>query len=267
MRTAPDPDRTLQLPFKIRWKLFRQDLLAAAHVRGHVRVALAPHPLGAEVIVADGRFIVPSPYRWKLYRKGWTARLDQLAAEYGVGRHAELAADSIVIDAGANAGEFAHVCARFGARVFCLEPDAAVRACLTQNILTLTNASAHDALLWKEEADVPFASIPDHADSSVFAANAAPSETRRATTLDRFCADNAIAHIDLLKCDAEGAEPEVLEGAAAMLARTRAVALDTGAERQGARTHEACRAILEGHGFRVIDQAVGKRLMTYGLRD
>ncbi len=255
------------LPFKIRWKLWRQELLAAAKIRGHRRVRIAPHSLGAEIIISDGRFIVPSPYRWKLYRKGWQARLDQLAAEYGVGRHFHLTADSTVIDAGANAGEFAFVCARSGARVFCLEPDPAVRACLEENLLTLTNASVHDVLLWKEETDIPFASIPDHADSSVFAAGAAPTAMRRAATLDRFCADNAITRIDLLKCDAEGAEPEVLEGASGILANTRAVALDTGAERQGARTHGACRAILERHGFRVIDEAVGKRLMTYGVRD
>ncbi len=261
-----DLPRTLRLPLKIRLKLMRQDFLAAAKLHGHQRVRLAAHPLGAEIIVADGRFVVPSPYRWKLYRKGWEARLGQLADEYGVGRHVTLAANSVVIDVGANAGEFAHICARSGARVYCIEPDAAVRACLTENIRNLTNATTHDALLWKDETDVPFASIPDHADSSVFAADTAPTEMRRATTLDQFCAQNEIAEIDLLKCDAEGAEPEVLEGGGAVLDRCRAVAVDTGAERHGARTHTACRIILEGHGFRVVDETVGKRLMTYGLR-
>ena len=258
---APYPD----LPFKIRWKLWRQDALAALGVNNHRRVRIKAHPLGAEIIVDDGRIIVPSPYRWKLYRKGWAARLDQLAAEYGVGRHVTLNADSVVIDIGANAGEFAHICARYGARVWCLEPDATVRACLVENIAALPNATAHDALLWKEETQIAFASIPAHADSSVFAENTATT-TRAATTLDTFCAEHEIENIDLIKCDAEGAEPEVLEGAGIMLARTRAVAIDTGAERRGARTHETCRAILEAAGFRVIDEAVGKRLMTYGLR-
>ena len=262
---AEDPP-PLRLPLKVRLKLIRQDILAAAKFHGHQRVQIAAHPLGAEIIVADGRFVVPSPYRWKLYRKGWEARLEQLAAEYGVGRHVTLTADSVVIDAGANAGEFAHVCARAGARTYCLEPDAAVRACLTENVHGLNAVSVHDALLWKEAATVPFTSIPDHADSSVFAADDGRAEMRPATTLDSFCAQNAITRIDLLKCDAEGAEPEVLEGASAMLAHTKTVALDTGAERQGQRTHDACRTILESHGFRVIDETVGKRLMTYGLR-
>ena len=243
----------------------RQDALAAVGLHGHKRVRLAAHPLGAEVRVFDGRVVVPSPFRWKLYRKGWEARLDQLAAEYGVGRHIVLTGASVVIDVGANAGEFAHVCARAGARVYCIEPDAATRACLVENIRELTNATAHDALFWKNETTVPFASIPAHADSSVFA-ESAQSELRRATTLDGFCAQNDIKNIDLLKCDAEGAEPEVLQGAEKMLAHCRVVAVDTGAERRGERTHAACRAILERHGFQVVDEAVGKRLMTYGLR-
>ena len=90
----------ISLPFKIRWKLLRQDILAALRVCGHRRVTIAAHPLGAEIKVADGRIVVPSPYRWKLYRKGWEARLDQLAAEYGVGRHVQLGASNLVIDAG-----------------------------------------------------------------------------------------------------------------------------------------------------------------------
>ena len=256
----------LSLPFKVRWKLLRQDLLATFNIGGHVRVTVAPHPLGAEITIPDGQIVAPSVYRWKLYRKGWEARLDQLAAEYGVDRYVQLNAKSLVIDVGANAGEFAHVCARFGATVHCIEPDGAVRACLTHNVRALDQATAHDALLWNEEADVPFVSIPDHADSSVFA-DGSKTQMRRATTLDRFCTDHKIDRIDLLKCDAEGAEPEVLEGAASMLARTSTVAIDTGAERQGARTHKAVGAILKTHGFRVIDEAVGKRLMTYGLRD
>lgn len=262
----PGVSQTLNLPMKIRWKLLRQDILAAARLHGHQRVRIEPHRLGAEVIVADGRIVVPSPFRWKLYRKGWRARLDQLAAEYGVDRHICLNDDSIVIDVGANAGECAHLCARFGARVYCIEPDAVVRACLVENTRALPNATAHDALFWNSETTVPFTSIPAHADSSVFAGDVAGSEMRHATTLDRFCAQHGVEKIDLLKCDAEGAEPEVLEGAETMLARTQFVALDTGAERREERTHAACREILARHGFQVSDETVGKRLMTYGRR-
>ncbi len=254
------------MPIKQRLKLIRQDILAATGFRGHKRVHVHPHPLGAQIDVEGDVVVVPSPLRWKLYRKGWHARLDQLAAEYGVGRLAQLDENSVILDIGANAGEFAHVAARYGARIFCVEPDPAVHACLQENIKGLANASAHDALIWKEEADIPFYSAPERADSSVFAEGAGPSQQRRATTVERFCTEHGISDIDLLKCDAEGAEPEVLQGVGAMFANINAVAVDTGRERRGERTHEACRRILEANGFSVSDETVGKRLMTFGVR-
>jgi FkbM family methyltransferase len=41
----------------------------------------------------------------------------------------------------------------------------------------------------------------------------------QSVTLDSFCGENAIEHIDLLKIDVEGAEPDVLEGSADLLRR------------------------------------------------
>ena len=256
----------MHLPLKIRLKLLRQEILATLRIAGHTRVKIADHPLGAAISVFDGEVIVPSPWRWKLYRKGWAARLDQLEREYGVGKYITLNADSTILDVGANAGEFAHIAARYGARIFCAEPDDAVRACLQHNISSLSTASAHDALFWKEQTDLAFTSIPDHADSSVFGEHQEKSQLRRTTTIDDFCQTNAIDKLEFIKCDAEGAEPEVLQGATRILSSTQAIAVDTGAERKGNRTHIECKSILENAGFTVIDEAVDKRLMTYGVR-
>ena len=254
-----------ELPLKQKLKLFRQSVYAALSFRGHVPVGVKDHPLGAVITVSGMRVYAPSPLRWKLYRKGWQARLDQLEREYGVGRHIKLTPGKIILDIGANAGEFAHVAARHGARIYCLEPDPRVYACLLSNTEGLTDCAAFDTLVWKEETDLPFYSAPDRADSSVFDEGQGPQLTKHAITVEKFCAENGITHIDLLKCDAEGAEPEVLEGAGAMLRNISVIALDTGAERKGQRTNEQCRKILEANGFTVIDEQVGKRLMTYGV--
>ncbi len=253
------------LPPKQRLKLVRQSLYAAFSFRGHVPVKIRDHPLGAVIGVSGRRIYVPSALRWKLYKKGWAARLDQLEREYGVGRHIDLQRGDVIVDIGANAGEFAHVAARYGASIHCLEPDPRVFACLLANIEGLPDVSAHDALIWKENAEISFYSAPERADSSVFNEGQGPENRKQAVTLESFCADKAITHIDLLKCDAEGAEPEVLEGIGAMFAHIRVIALDTGAERNGERTHEACRALLEANNFEVFDETVGKRLMTYGV--
>jgi len=254
----------LQLPPVQRLKLLRQRALSALRLGGNVDVRLEETADGIFAHVDGERIAVPSPLRWKLYRKGWAARLDRLECEYGVGRHATLSGDSVVIDIGANAGEFAHVCARFGATVFCFEPDPKVFACLRKNAGALAKTHLSDDVVWKEDGKIDFALAPERADSSVFAEG--PKISKRAVTIETFARERALTRIDLIKCDAEGAEPEVLEGIGAAFAIVRTIALDTGAERKGARTNEECAAILRCNGFDVIDEKIGTRLMTFGVR-
>jgi FkbM family methyltransferase len=254
----------LQLPVAQRLKLARQRALAAFGLGGNVDVRLEEAPDGLFVLVGDRRIAVPSPLRWKLYRKGWEARLDRLEREYGVGRHVALNSSSVVLDIGANAGEFAHVCARYGARVFCFEPDPAAFACLRNNTAALDNAHVFDDVVWKEDREIEFGLAPERADSSVFAAG--PRIKKRAVTIETFAREQALTRIDLIKCDAEGAEPEVLEGIGAAFPLVSAIALDTGAERMSKRTNAECAVILEAHGFAVVDEKIGTRLMTFGLR-
>ena len=254
----------MQLSAVQRLKLLRQAALAALKIGANVPVALEERPEGVFVKV-EGRLIaVPSPLRWKLYRQGWTARLDRLEREYGVGRHFQLSPECVVLDIGANAGEFAHICARYGARAHCFEPDPEVFDCLRRNVSELPATTVHDAVVWKADGAIDFALAPDRADSSVFTQG--PRITKRAITIESFARDQGLRRIDLIKCDAEGAEPEVLEGIGAAWPLVRAVALDTGPERRGKRTNDACRRLIESNGLRALDEKVGSRLMTYGVR-
>ena len=255
----------MQLPLEVRLKLLRQRALVAMGVGGNRPVRIVDTPEGVAVETEGRTFRVPSPLRWKLYRKGWEARLDRLEREYGLGRHFRLGAGATILDVGANAGEFAFVAARYGARIYCVEPDPLVFACLKANIAGLGLASAHDEAIWKEDGEVDFGLAPERADSSVFAESAARIR-KRAVTIETFAKERGLANIDFLKCDAEGAEPEVLEGAGGFLQNIRGVALDTGPERRGETTERACGAILARAGFRVIDEEVGTRRMTYGVR-
>ncbi len=261
---APPTGFLLQLPLAQRLKLARQRVLAVLRVGGNVDVRLEESAEGLFVCVEAARIAVPSPLRWKLYRQGWAARLDRLEREYGVGRHFTLGPQSVVLDIGANVGEFAHVCARYGARTFCFEPDPDVFACLQQNIAALRDASAFDCVVWKEDGAVDFGLAPARADSSVFADG--PHIVKAAKTIAAMAREQSFARIDLVKCDAEGAEPEVLEGIGDAFPMVHAVALDTGAERKGKRTNDSCAAILRANGFDVIDETIGTRNMTFGLR-
>ena len=256
--------KLLQLPPVQRLKLARQRILAFLGVGENVDVRLEEAPDGLFVLVDGRRIAVPSPLRWKLYRKGWAARLDRLEREYGVGRRVSLSPEGVVLDIGANAGEFAHVCARYGASAFCFEPDPAVFACLQKNIAGLSGVAAFDDVIWKENGEIDFALAPERADSSVFADG--PKIRRRAVTIEKFAAENGLSRIDLIKCDAEGAEPEALEGVGSAFSIVRAFALDTGPERMGKRTNDECARILEAHGFDVVDEKIGTRWMTFGIR-
>jgi FkbM family methyltransferase len=72
-------------------------------------------------------------------------------------------------------------------------------------------------------------------------------------TIDRYCAEHAIAAIDLLKLDIQGAEPECLGGARAMLDAVRVVQVEIILhgmyERRG--SFGAIETLLGPHGFRL----------------
>ena len=89
---------------------------------------------------------------------------------------------------------------------------------------------------------------------------------RRVTTLDRIAKDHGIDGLAFLKCDAEGAEPEALEGGRELLRRTARIAIDTGPERLGSRTSDACETLLRDAGFAVRTRQSG-RIVTYGARE
>ena len=224
----------------------------------------------AFVVTSEGREIwVPAAIRWRMYRRGWANRLMRLRQNFGIPDHVTLSPGDHVIDIGANVGEFALACAALGARVDSIEGDPRVFACLARNIAAETRITAHQTVVWHSEEELTFFSAPAEADSSIIADPADPRYKAikvNAVPLDLLAARGQWGDIALLKCDAEGAEPEVLLGAKAVLARTRAVAIDTGPERMGQETHEPVAKILTEAGFRVFRDIRKGRKITFGLR-
>jgi FkbM family methyltransferase len=132
----------------------------------------------------------------------------------------------VFYDAGANVGLYTLAAARLvgdTGKVFSIEPDAEVVSRLREN--TSYNGfawvSTFEVALWSRGGDIAFATAdasvsPDHGLGRIVENEGARNLTSvRATTLDDFCRDNAVP--DLLKCDVEGAEVEVLRGAASLL--------------------------------------------------
>ena len=256
------------------------DFLRRLHFRAHnyaARRELVPRwkvvkmfPEGERYLVqCEGQELrVPSALRWRMFRYGWAARLERLSAEFGLGDPFSIGPSDTVIDIGANVGEFALAAAGLGARVHCFEGDPAVYECLLLNTESTGGIRAHCQVLWNSEEVLTFYSAPARADSSIFqpGKGAVPLKLP-ARPLDDVAAELRIGDVSLLKCDAEGAEPEVLEGAKKVLARTRAVAIDTGPERGGAETAGPVGELLQSLGFTVTHQTRVRRKITLATRD
>lgn len=204
----------------------------------------------------DGqRILTPAALIWRSYRRGFADRSARLAADFGLGKPFNVSPGEIVIDVGANVGDFSLAAAGCGARVFAFDGDPAVCVCLRENVSNIPEVTVANAILWKADEVVTFYSAPDRADSSLFlppGKSIAASFRAVAQRLDGIADRHGIGQVALLKIDAEGAEPEVLMGATELLARTRAVAIDTGPERNGEETHVACCEILTECGFDIL---------------
>jgi FkbM family methyltransferase len=215
----------------------------------------------------DAVLDILSPKRATLYRHGLKRRLACLLDGYAHPPRVVVEPGDVVLDIGSNIGEYALAAAAAGAsRVLAFEPDPVAAACLRANAAASGAIEVHERLLWKCEEELSFTMAYESADSTVFTVDADKDRGRvtlRGVTLDAVLAEAGVERVDFLKLDAEGAEPEVLAGAAGTLARTRKVAVDAGAERMGEATGDEVESILRGHGFRTL--AAGR--MVFGWRE
>ncbi|MDJ0639634.1 MAG: FkbM family methyltransferase [Paracoccaceae bacterium] len=262
---------TYDLPTKSLIALRTNNLLASLGLDRRIPITLETKDEITFVDLPDRKLAIPSPIRWKMYKRGLQRRLDRLLYQFGVDDHVTVNEGDVVFDIGANVGEFSLAVAAKGASVVAIEGDPFVYRCLMANVGANTEIRTVEKVLWKEETELIYYSEPNNANSSVFEppeTDYAANELRlQATTLDKLAADIGVDRIDLLKCDAEGAEPEVIEGGRDVLSRTRQVVFDTGAERMGEETSDDVQGLLENLGFRVVHDTRPNRKMTFGIRD
>jgi FkbM family methyltransferase len=221
--------------------LRRPDLCLAALRRGW-RAALRAEM--RRLCPAAGDLITP-------YEAGFFGQVF-LFDEYEVGR-LRLPPRPTVVDVGANVGFFAWRVAalRPGARLLALEPEAGNHARLVRLLQALgipaetprcaAGAAPGTATLYLRNSVTHSLDAEWHRDLDA----GAGTETVEVTTIDLECARRGIEEIDVLKIDTEGAEADVLGGAAEMLPRTRHVVLEYHSPQRRA----ACLAILRAAGF------------------
>lgn len=134
-----------------------------------------------------------------------------------------------VFDVGANVGAStrAYRAAWPASRVIAFEPNGVVAAELRTGTAALGGVRVEEVALSAEPGRAEFfihetqTSLSSLKPFSPFAkrfGHEGKPVSVPVTTLDAYCAENAIAHVNLLKIDAEGSDHDVLRGSARMLA-------------------------------------------------
>lgn len=119
-----------------------------------------------------------------------------------------------VFDIGAARGMSTQAAAQKAARVIAFEPSPRMFNCLKRNV-NGDNIQIHQLAAWNEprEMEINYGLFskddsllrPDTGDTGI-------SKIVRVDTVEKFAAENGVEKIDFLKIEAEGAEPEVIDG-------------------------------------------------------
>jgi FkbM family methyltransferase len=221
--------------------------------RGGARRRVSRSGSGWVVEWEDGSsfaFVHPSRY----YRYQWPDGLAHvqrlMLAKYQDGE-VKIRQGDVVMEAGANVGEFTSAAASLASQVISFEPDPVAYECLAHNVSRLANVRVLRQALGNEVGSVDFYLSTEGADSSIIEPDTWSEKVSvPCTTLSEAIREQGLAKVGFLKVEAEGFEPEILQGAETVLARVRCVAVDCSPERGGESPFESCEAILHRCGFR-----------------
>ena len=143
--------------------------------------------------------------------------------------YVDLPQNSIVIDVGANIGDFAVQVARLrpGGQVYAIEPMAenARMIAINKILNSLSNLQILQLAPGSHEGKVEL-QLNGNASSICWGRSDAKSETVRLTTLSQLIQELGIEHIDLLKLDCEGAEWDILPGCGDLFANIKQICME-----------------------------------------
>ena len=201
--------------------------------------------------------------RHKRYIHGVLSGVDDLAQQYSLDTLA-VEPGGVFIDCGANIGELGIWARARGFEYIAIEPEQLEADCCDINNFEAL-AKTHRVALWKEDTTLEFHSKPDSADSSVFDMGNAVSVKIPARKLDSLIDLSSSKGTNVLKLEAEGAEPEVLEGAEETLKLIDYVAVDCGYERGKEKKHTFIEVnrFLSARGFEPVEAKFRRVTVLY----
>lgn len=186
----------------------------------------------------------------RLFKRGIRSRCNGLLNRY-LRNLVPVGANDFVINFGANIGEVSIALAERGANVLAIEPDPNVIPALLANAAN-SSIDVEPVAAWNSDGLIEMYIATAYGDTSAFPLSperVAEQRLLSARRIDTLVQDRGIDRVRLIVGDAEGAEPEVLEGARETLKITDYVSVCASAERCGESTLEACEAILKAAQF------------------
>lgn len=190
-----------------------------------------------------------------LYRNGIDVREDSIFKSYCL-QNIEFKQGDIVFDCGANSGDlFLRLSKLINAdNYYAFEPNPADFNVLRANALGAEHLFS--LALGNVDSELTFYIATSGGDSSLIEPKRYDDKVIvRVVRLDSFMVERKIDSVKLLKLEAEGFEPEILEGLGAMIRRCEYVAVDGGYERgkDCEQTLTTCTNYLLANGFEMID--------------
>lgn len=202
--------------------------------------------------------------RHNLYKRGITSRLDKLIKEYQLDL-VECKPGDVFIDCGANIGELGFWAKKNKLRYFPVEPEKLEIECCNLNIFD-GSSKFSSRVLWKDNCIIELYSKPNEGDSSlVEMRDYSTTKKVEAVRLDKFIEKYDIDRIKILKIEAEGAEPEILEGAISSLGKVMYISVDCGFERgiNKESTFNEVNKILMDNGFEIVQAEMNRIVILY----
>lgn len=174
--------------------------------------------------------------------------------------------DDLVIDCGANVGDLHMLLKKdfHGVRYIAFEPSPTEFSCLQENARGM---QVFNQGLWNCESHLDFYVSSDGADSSFIKPRKFDClQTVKATRLDQILSGEL--KIKLLKIEAEGAEPEAIEGAEHILMNVEYISADLGFERGVNQDSTICPVVnfLLARNFELVDIKSGRLVALFRNR-
>lgn len=198
--------------------------------------------------------------KWRFYHRtqglyayggGFKKRKNELSSSYLI-KNLEFKDDDVVIDIGANNGDF-YLCFDKKIKYYAYEPSPVVFSNLEYNI---KNQNLYNLGLSNSESNnIDFYLKDEGGDSSILPMNNYNKKIRiETTTLDKEI-DKIQQRIKLIKLEAEGFEPEILQGLKKYLNYVEYITIDCGFERgvKEESTIAECANYLIKNNFKMID--------------